>query len=173
MLLYLACLWRWSIASAGDDEDIRQSECGVARLSSCLRVTSISCMLWFLVVGSLSWGLFREALLYGEKFGVDASSLLGCGVRRRSSPRMASRRSPGAGVPQRGPGLYAVPPCGDVWTCFSRASRMSLVISCLCIVLSVTLICADVLNEALYLVFFCYFKLISTWPITLGPHFSS
>ena len=71
MLLYLACLWRWSIASAGDDEDIRQSECGVARLSSCLRDTSISCMLWFLVVGSLSWGLFREASLNVEKFGAD------------------------------------------------------------------------------------------------------
>ena len=92
MLLYLACLWRWSIASAGDDEDMRQAGRGVARLSRCLRDTSISCMLWFLVVGPLSWGLFQEALLYGEKFGVDESSLLGCGVRRRSSPRMASRR---------------------------------------------------------------------------------
>ena len=128
MLLYLACLWRWSIASAGDDEDMRQAGCGVARLSRCLRDTSISCMLWFLVVGPLSWGLFQEALLYGEKFGVDESSLLGCGVRRRSSPRMASRRSPGAGVPQRGPGLYAVRPWGYVWTCFSRASGMSFVI---------------------------------------------
>ena len=46
----------------------------------------------------------------------------------------------------RGPGSYAVRPWGDVWTCFSRTTGMSFVISCLCVLLSVTLTCADVLK---------------------------
>ena len=116
----------------------------------------------------------RGKLLNVERFGADEFSLLGCGVQRRSSLRMVFRRSPGAGVPQRGPGLYAVPPCGDVWTCFSRASRMSLVISCLCIVLSVTLTCADVLNSPLRCgdvnVCICFWGFtcrLYLWPATL------
>ena len=39
MLLYLACLWHWSIASTGGGNDIRHSEFVVARLSSCLQDT--------------------------------------------------------------------------------------------------------------------------------------